>query len=173
MAGQAVFTFLTSVGTSVRQSRLGLSMALTESAVETVASASLVLAGAGAAGATLGRAIGYGVGAAVGLVLTLRLLRRPHPGRLVRLRLSRRSLMRYAGVMFVVDLSFNALSQLDVVLIGALLTTAAVGAFSAVWRILTVLGYLGIAVSGGVAPRVLLGGDTSDTQILSQGFAIW
>ncbi len=169
VAGQAVFTFLTSVGTSVRQSRLGLSMALTESAVETVASASLVLAGAGAAGATLGRAIGYGVGAAVGLVLTLRLLGRPHTGRLVRLRLSRRSLMRYAGVMFVVDLSFNALSQLDVVLIGALLTTAAVGAFSAVWRILTVLGYLGIAVSGGVAPRVSLGGDPPDTRILSQG----
>lgn len=169
VAGQAVFMFLTSVGTSVRQARLGLSMALSESVVETVASASLVLAGAGAAGATLGRAIGYAVGAAVGLILTLRLLRRPHSGGLVRRRLSLRALMSYAGVMLVVDLSFNALSQLDVLLIGALLSTAAVGAFSAVWRILVVLGYLGVAVSGGIAPRVSLGGNTPDTRLLNQG----
>jgi len=169
VAGQTVFSFLTLVGTSVRQARLGLWMALTESAVETVASASLVLAGAGAAGATLGRAIGYGVGAAVGLILTLRMLRRPRGDRLVRSRLSRRTLMRYAGVMFVVDLSFSALSQLDVLLIGALLSSAAVGAFSAVWRILVVLGYLGVAVSGGVAPRVSLGGGTPDTRLFSEG----
>ena len=36
--------------------------------------------------------------------------------------------------------------------IGALLSAAAVGQFSAVYRILLVLGYLGLAVSGGVAP---------------------
>jgi O-antigen/teichoic acid export membrane protein len=169
VAGQAVFSFLNLVSTSVRQSRLGLWMALAESAVETVASASLVLAGAGAAGATLGRAIGYGVGAAVGLILALRLLRRPRDGGVVRLRLSRRTLMRYAGVMFVVDLGFSALAQLDVLLIGALLSSAAVGAFSAVWRILVVLGYLGIAVAGGVAPRLSLGGDTPDTRLFGQG----
>ena len=169
VAGQAVFSFLAAVGTSVRQARLGLWMALTESAIETFASASLVLAGAGAAGATLGRAIGYGVGAAVGLILALRLLRRPRGGGLVRLRLRRRTLMRYAGVMFVVDLSFSALAQLDVLLIGALLSAAAVGAFSAVWRILAVLGYLGIAVAGGVAPRLSLGGGASDTWLFGQG----
>ncbi len=169
VAGQAVFSFLAAVGTSVRQARLGLWMALTESAIETFASASLVLAGAGAAGATLGRAIGYGVGAAVGLILALRMLRRPRGGGLVRLRLRRRTLMRYAGVMFVVDLSFSALAQLDVLLIGALLSAAAVGAFSAVWRILAVLGYLGIAVSGGVAPRLSLGGGASDTWLFGQG----
>ena len=163
VAGQTVFSFLTLVGTSVRQARLGLWMALTESAVETVASASLVLAGAGAAGASLGRAIGYGVGAAVGLILTLRMLRRPRGDRLGWSRLSRRTLMRYAGVMFVVDLSFSALSQLDVLLIGALLSAAAVGAFSAVWRILVVLGDLGVAVSGGVAPRVSLGDGMPDS----------
>ena len=168
VAGQAMFGFLTSVGTSVRQARLGLWMALTESSVETVASASLVLAGAGAAGATLGRAVGYGVGAAVGLVMTLRLLGRGGSS-VVRSRLSRRTLMRYAGVMFVVDLSFSALAQVDVLLIGVLLSSAAVGAFSAVWRILVVLGYLGIAVAGGVAPRLSLGGGAPDTRLFSQG----
>ena len=77
--------------------------------------------------------------------------------------------MRYAGVMFVVDLSFSALSQLDVLLIGALLSSAAVGAFSAVWKLLVVLGYLGVAVAGGVAPRVSLGGGTPDTRLFNQG----
>lgn len=77
--------------------------------------------------------------------------------------------MRYAGVMFVVDLSFSALSQLDVLLIGALLSAAAVGAFSAVWKLLVVLGYLGVAVAGGVAPRVSLGGGTPDTRLFNQG----
>ena len=169
VGGQAVFGFLGSVGTSVRQARLGLWMALSESGVELIASASLVLAGAGVAGAALGRAIGYGVGALVGLILTLRLLRRPRGGTPAGPRLARRALMRYAGVMLVVDLSFSALSQLDVLLIGALLSAAAVGAFSAVWKLLVVLGYLGVAVAGGVAPRVTLGGGTPDTRLFSQG----
>lgn len=168
IAGQALFSFLTSVSTSVRQARIGLWMAVIESAVETLASVCLVLAGAGAAGATLGKAIGYSVGALVGLYLTLRLLRRPR-GRVAAQRsVSRRRLMSYAGAMFVVDLSFSALAQLDVLLIGALLTAAAVGSFSAVWRVLTVLGYLGVAVAGGIAPRLSLGGGSPDTRAFSR-----
>lgn len=181
VGGQAVFALLTSVSTSVRQSRVGLWMAVVESAVETLASASLVLAGAGAAGATLGRAIGYGIGSAGGLYLTLRLLGRPRRRVATRQRVSRRTLMSYAGAMFVVDLSFSALAQLDVLLIGALLSAAAVGSFSAVWRFLTVLGYLGIAVAGGVAPRLSLGSGSPDTRafsrairylVIAQGLAI-
>lgn len=181
VAGQALFAFLTSVSTSVRQSRVGLWMAVSESAVETVASASLVLAGAGAAGATLGKAIGYAVGSAGGLYLTLRLLGRPRRRVAAPRRVSRRRLLSYAGAMFVVDLSFSALAQLDVLLIGALLSAAAVGSFSAVWRLLTVLGYLGIAVAGGIAPRLSLGSGSPDTRafsrairylVIAQGLAI-
>jgi O-antigen/teichoic acid export membrane protein len=181
VGGQALFAFLAAVSTSVRQSRVALWMAVMESAVETLASAALVLAGAGAAGATLGKAIGYGVGAAGGLYLTLRLLGRPRRRVATPPRVSRRRLMSYAGTMFVVDLSFSALAQLDVLLIGALLSTAAVGSFSAVWRLLSVLGYLGIAVAGGVAPRLSLGSGSPDTRafsrairylIIAQGLAI-
>lgn len=168
VASQALFGFLTSVSTSVRQSRVGLWMAVIESAVETLASASLVLAGAGAAGATLGKAIGYSVGAAGGLYLTLRLLGRPRRRVAARPPVSRRRLLSYTGAMFVVDLSFSALAQLDVLLIGALLSAAAVGSFSAVWRLLTVLGYLGIAVAGGVAPRLSLGSGSPDTLAFSR-----
>ena len=75
---------------------------------------------------------------------------------------------RYASALFVVDLTWSAIAKVDVLLIGALLSSAAVGNFSAVLRILTVLSYLGLAVSGGVAPRMALGGGAPDTQAFSQ-----
>ncbi|MGA2012869.1 MAG: oligosaccharide flippase family protein [Solirubrobacteraceae bacterium] len=162
VAGQTMFSFLSSVSRSVRQSWIGLRMAVVESAVETAASASLVVAGLGAAGATLGKAIGYAVAAAGGLYLTLRLLRRTGTAT-TRRHVTRRTLMSYAGAMFLVDIGFNALAQLDVLLIGALLSTAAVGSFGAVWRVVVLLGYLGPAVAGGVAPRLSLGGGAPDT----------
>lgn len=168
VAGTTLFSFLSSVSTSVRQAQVGLWMAVIESATETLSSASLVLAGAGVAGAALGKAIGYAVGAGAGLYLTLRLLRRAGRSDLAPRQVGVRTVMRYAGVMFVVDLSFSALAQVDVLLIGALLSAAAVGSFSAVFRILTVLGYLGIAVSGGVAPRLSLAGGSPDTQAFSR-----
>ena len=164
IGGRAFFSFLTSVGTSIRQARIGLWMAISESAVETASSIALVVAGAGAAGAVLGKTIGYGIGCGAGLFLTLRLLRHPgvHP-RLPR-QLSRRNILSYAGAMFLVDVTFTALAQMDILILGALLSTAAVGSFSAVYRILIVLGYLGVAVSGGVAPRLSLGDGCPDTQ---------
>jgi O-antigen/teichoic acid export membrane protein len=168
VAGQTLFGFLISVSTSVRQARVGLWMAVIESAAETSAAVVLVLAGAGAAGAALGKAIGYGVGTGGGLYLTLRLLggaRRRQPATR---KVGGRAVMRYAGVMFVVDLGVSALGQVDVLLIGAMLSAAAVGSFSGVLRILTVLGYLGIAVSNGVAPRLSMGGGSPDTRAFGQ-----
>jgi stage V sporulation protein B len=174
--GQTIYNFLASVPTSVRQSGAGLAMATAESAVETLSAIALVLAGAGAAGATLGRAAGYLAGAAVGAVLTRRLVGRGGEGRGGRVpggpsrgALAPRTLLGYAGATFVVDLGVGVIAQIDVILIGAILTSSAVGRFGAVIRLLIVLGYLGVAVAGGVAPRLSRGSGEPDSRALRDG----
>jgi O-antigen/teichoic acid export membrane protein len=179
--GQALFAFLTSAVTSVRRVAIGMWMAIIESATEASCSAALVLAGAGAGGAALGKAVGYGVAAVAGTYLTLRLLGGVRHHAAARVRVGVRTITRYAGAMFVVDVTWSAIAQVDVVLIGALLTSAAVGSFSAVVRVMTVLGYLGIAVSSGVAPRLSLSAGSPDTRafveairylVIAQGLVI-
>lgn len=165
--GQALFAFLTSVGSSVRQASLGLWMTIAESAVETVAAIALVAGGAGVAGATLGKFMGYAVATVFGVWTAWRLVggrvrdRGPGP-------VTWRTLARYAGVMFIVDVTWSAITQIDVLLIGAMLGVAAVGSFGAVLRVLTVLGYLGMAVSAGVAPRLSLAGGDPDIRSFQQ-----
>jgi stage V sporulation protein B len=168
LLGQALFGFLTSVATSLRRVAVGLWMALIESATETFASVALVLAGSGAAGATLGKAIGYGIGAAAGFYLTVRLLGGLRRRGAAPVEVGVRTVMRYAGAMLVVDAAWSAIAQVDILLIGALLSSAAVGSFGAVVRVMTVLGYLGIAVSSGVAPRLSLSGGAPDTHAFNQ-----
>ncbi|MGH3264197.1 MAG: oligosaccharide flippase family protein, partial [Trebonia sp.] len=169
VSGQVLFSFLASVAASVRQSRISLWMAVLESVTEATTGASLVLLGAGVAGATLGRAIGYGAGAGFGLYLVVTLV----GGRRRQLaeprRVSVRMMLRYAGVLFAVDLAFSAVAQVDVLLIAALLSSAAVGRFSALLRILAVLGYLGTAVSAGVSPRLSRGGGPPDVEAFARG----
>lgn len=166
--GQALFAYLTSAGASIRRVSVSLYMAILESAVETGTAIGLVVAGTAAAGAVLGKAIGYSVAAAAGLVMMARLLGRSHRHSERPRRVSTRTITRYAGAMFVVDLTWTAVAQLDVLLIGAVLTATAVGRFSAVTRVLIVLGYLGTAVAAGVAPRLSLGGGAPDTRLFEQ-----
>ena len=154
--GQTSYNFLASMATSVRRSGVGLAMASAESSVEAVTAIALVLAGAGAAGATLGKGAGYLVGAGIGAYLTRRLVGR---GRRAARAVHVRTLLGYAGATFVVDLGISIIAQVDVVLIGAVLSSADVGRFSAVMRLLIVLGYLGVAVAGGVAPRLSRAGE--------------
>jgi len=162
--GQAMYAFLSSVATSVRRVSVGFWMSLIESAAETSTSIALVITGAGAAGATLGKLIGYSVASLAGLYLTVRLLGRArHAGGESR-EVSLRTLTQYAGVMLVVDVTWSAITQVDVLLIGALLSSTAVGSFGAVLRLLGVLGYLGTAVSAGVAPRLSLAGGAPDVR---------
>jgi O-antigen/teichoic acid export membrane protein len=131
---------------------------LSESAIETGASIGLVLLGGGAAGAAFGRAIGYGCGALIALALAARLL---GPGTL-RLRgdvgdegdVGRRRLAGYAGALFIVDTAYTALGQIDVLLIGALLSTTSVGLFQAPWRLSVPLHYPGMALALSIAPRM-------------------
>jgi O-antigen/teichoic acid export membrane protein len=172
VAGQGLFVYLASAVTSVRRIAVGLWMSVIEGAAETAGSATLVAAGAGAAGATVGKAIGYSVATVAGLYLTLRLLRRTGPRAAVKVRVGLRTIARYAGAMFVVDVAWSAIAQVDVVLIGAILSSAAVGSFSAVLRLLNVLGYLGVAVASGVAPRLSQGRGMPDTRAFSEGIRL-
>jgi O-antigen/teichoic acid export membrane protein len=129
---------------------------LIESLAETTASIALVALGAGAAGATFGRAAGYGVGAAVAALAIVRLLGR----RAVRLRRARDEagragrMIRYALPLLVTNSAYALYSTVDVVLVGALLSTTAVGLFSAPMRLCAFLTILGIAAGSSVAPRL-------------------
>ncbi|MBV9803179.1 MAG: oligosaccharide flippase family protein [Solirubrobacterales bacterium] len=164
VVAQAIFGLFTSTCMSIRRISGSLWMVVIESAIETFAAVALVLAGAGAAGALLGKAIGYAVAAVAGFVLVSRLLGGMRRRGVLPSAVHTRSIVSYAGVLFVVNATWQAIAQMDILLIGALLSSAAVGSFGAVLKILTLLGYLGIAVSGGVAPRLSLGGGAPDTR---------
>jgi stage V sporulation protein B len=166
---QAMFGFVTSAVTSVRRVSIALWMAIIESVVEAGTSAGLVLGGGGVAGASLGKAVGYGVAAVLGLYLTARLLAGLRSGPAVDVRVGARAIARYAGAMLIVDVTWSAISQIDVLLVGALLSSAAVGSFGAVLRILILLGYLGLAFSSGIAPRLSLVGGSPDIAAFQQG----
>lgn len=167
--GQAMFSYLASVGQSVRRASVGLCMTVVESAVETASGIALVVVGAGAAGAALGKFVGYSVATCAGIYLTVRLLGRRGPNAAEPRQVSLRMLTGYAGAMFIVDVTWTAIAQLDVVLIGAVLNSMAVGSFGAVLRISAVLGYLGVAVASGVAPRLSLAGGDPDVRSFVNG----
>jgi O-antigen/teichoic acid export membrane protein len=125
-----------------------------ESAMEAGATIALVLAGGGAAGAVFGRAIGYVFGALIGVLLALRIIGRRSlvasagsPGR-------RRQIVRYAGALLVVNAAYTLFERIDVLLIGAIVSTTAVGVFEAPLRLTNFLAYGGQAMAFGVAPRV-------------------
>jgi O-antigen/teichoic acid export membrane protein len=168
ITGQALFAYLVSAVTSVRRVAIGLWMSIVESASETASSVVFVVAGAGAAGAAAGKGVGYTLAAIAGIYLTVRLLRGVRWRSGPRTQVGLRAISRYAGAMFVVDVTWSAIAQIDVLLIGALLTSTAVGSFGAVLRILVVLGYLGLAVSSGVAPRLSLAAGNPDTRSFVQ-----
>jgi O-antigen/teichoic acid export membrane protein len=125
-----------------------------ESVMETGTSIALVVAGAGAAGAAFGRAAGYLFGASVGAVLVWRvigrrsLLGRPGGSR------GAREIARYAGAMLIVNAAYTLFERIDVLLIGAIISTTAVAVFEAPLRLATFLAYGGQAIAFGVAPRI-------------------
>jgi O-antigen/teichoic acid export membrane protein len=125
-----------------------------ESAIETCATVLFVVAGAGAAGAAWGRATGYVFGGLIGAYFAVRLIGRSsiaprgeRPGR-------KRQIAGYAGALFLINAAFTIFEQIDVLLIGAIISTAAVGVFEAPMRVTIFLGYGGQAVAFGVAPRL-------------------
>ena len=150
---QSVFLFFATVFVSQSRNALNLRLALWESVVELSATLGLVLLGTGATGAAFGRVTGYAVGAALSLVAAYRLWGKG----LIASRLDRvraRAVARYAGALAVVDSTFTVFSQMNALLIGALLGGAAVGLYSAPLRLLPFLGYAGLALANAIAPRL-------------------
>jgi O-antigen/teichoic acid export membrane protein len=158
--GQSMFFLYRNVFVSAGRVSGAWRLTMVESATETAASVLLVAFGAGAGGAAFGRAIGYVIGALAGIAMTIGLLGRGW------LWLSERGhsrrLARYAGALFVVTIAFTLFEQIDVILIGAIISTTAVGVFEAPMRLVTFLAYGGQAVALGVAPRLSRGGGGPD-----------
>ncbi len=156
--GQSTYAMLLGVSNSLGRAAINVRLVLVESLAEVSASVGLVLIGAGAAGATFGRAIGYGVGAAIAAQVVLRLsgyrrgtFWRP-PDRATLRRVS-----GYAGPMFAIDVSYTVSASLSVLLLGAYVGSAASGVFQAPWKLITLIQYVGLATAYGVGPRLTRG----------------
>lgn len=143
-------------GAFVAQGRTSrnLKLVLGESAVEFGASVALVLLGGGAAGAAFGRAVGYSFGAVLGLLMLTRMLRGAGGKASAAQGGSMRRIAGYAGALALVDWVYSSLTYVDILIIGALLDSAAVGIFHAPLRLIAVPLYVGLAVASGVAPRL-------------------
>lgn len=171
VAGQSVMLFFTSSFVAQARVRVNLRIVLSEAVVEVGTSIVLVLLGAGAAGAALGRAVGYCFGAFLGLAVAARYL----GARLLRGRSDRplaRRLTRYASALVVVDGAFTLSGALDAIVIGAVLGPAAVGLYKAPGRLIVFLHYPGLAVASGVAPRLARGGAGPDVAALGTGLRL-
>lgn len=153
--GQSMFLMLLAVSTALGRAAVNVRLVATESALELSASVALVLAGAGAAGAAFGRAGGYVLGAAIAGAAVLRLTGR---GRLPFWRRPQRATVRrvggYAGAVFVIDVAHTVSSNLNVLLLGAFVGSAASGTFQAPWKLITLIQYVGLSTANGVAPRL-------------------
>jgi O-antigen/teichoic acid export membrane protein len=149
---QGMFLFYRGVFVAIGRVSVTWRATLFESAVEAASSLALVLAGAGAAGAAFGRATGYLVGTLLAVAMAMRLLGRDMIG--LRNRGHMREVARYGTALLIVTVAFTLFEQVDVLLIGAIIGTKAVGIFEAPLRLSTFLGYAGQAVAFGVAPRL-------------------
>jgi O-antigen/teichoic acid export membrane protein len=154
LVGQSMFALFREAFVALGLLAMTWRTVLLESAVETSASVALVAGGAGAAGAMLGRATGYLVGAVMTVYLLRRLLARLPNARRAEPGVRRRTLAAYAGVVFLIDVAFTLFEQIDVILIGAIISTRAVGVFEAPLRLTLFLGYGGQALALAVAPRL-------------------
>jgi O-antigen/teichoic acid export membrane protein len=167
--GQSMMGFYRTGFEAIGRVRLNLRLVFSESAVEAGASIALVLAGTGVVGAAFGRAIGYAFGTALALYLARQAigprgisLRGSPAGRL-------RQIAAYAGALLIIDAIFGALTQIDILLIGAILGTSAVGIFQAPARLITFLHYPGLALSAAVSPRLARGVEGPNVQAFQAG----
>ena len=139
---------------AISRVRLQLRTALVESIVETAATVGLVVAGTGVTGAAFGRAIGFVVGGVMTIVLLVRATGWSSLPRTLRFGEHTRRIMGYGGVILATDGAFTLFNNIDILIIGAYLSTSAVGLFSAPLRITAFLSYQGSAISSAVSPRL-------------------
>jgi O-antigen/teichoic acid export membrane protein len=130
---------------------VNLTLTFLESLTEMLAIVALVALGAGATGAAFGRAGGYAFGALVGTWMVMRLLGRTAV--IARPQGRMRQLARYAVPTFLTNGMYVVYTQVDVLIIGALLGASAVGIWAAPMRLTIPLAYLGQAIANSVAPR--------------------
>lgn len=154
LVGESLLWLWTHTFIALRRLRLNAITILVESAFEASASIAFVVLGAGVTGAALGRAIGYVVGALLGGILLARLAGRraldPRSGSPQ----LRRRIRVYARPLFAATSAYTAYSVIDTQLIAVLLSTTAVGVWAAPLRLLTLIGYVSLAVATAVAPRM-------------------
>jgi O-antigen/teichoic acid export membrane protein len=159
MVGQGFLFLLSGVFGALRRQGLLLVMNTAESSVELAATIALVLLAGGAAAAAAGCAIGYTLGTAAGFVLAARLLGPKIFGRGLRPQRHARRIAGYAGSLFIVDGAFTAFGQVDSLLLGAFLTSTAVGLWQAPLRLILLLAYPGVALASAVVPRLARSAD--------------
>ncbi len=154
LAGQSLLLFGTAIFAALGRVAANLRVIASESAVEVTASIALVLLGAGATGAAFGRAIGYTVGGTLTLVVLSKALDRNVLGRIPPGEGQGRRMAGYAFPVFVTTGVYTMFTQLDVLLLGALIGSGAVGTFQAAVRINSMFTYAGTSIAAGVAPRM-------------------
>jgi len=150
----------------------GFVIAFSESALEVVSSLTLVLAGAGIAGAVGGRAIAYGAAAILAAFMALQAVRSGRRSRGGPAPLSLRRIVTYAGALFVIDAAFAAYGYVDILLIGAFLDPRSVGLFSAPAQLLLFAQYGGLALAAGVGPRLSRSGEGRNTGSFQAGLRL-
>jgi O-antigen/teichoic acid export membrane protein len=156
--GQSVMMLYVNAFIGLARIAVNLRIIFFESLVETAASIGLVAAGTGVVGAVCGRAIGYLFGALVAVAVVMKLVGREAFRRGDKEGRRTREIARYAAPLFVTNSAYTLYAQVDVLIIGALLGTTAVGLFSAPLRIVIPLSYVGQAIANSVAPRQALRG---------------
>lgn len=154
---QSFFMLFTNTFVALGRVSLNLRLVTAESLIEVAFAATFVALGWGAAGAAFGRAIGYAAACGVGIVLAGKLIGRsnllhgrgPEGG-------SRR-IFRYGGALMIIDGAYALLAPIGTLLLGALLSTRAVGLYSAPTRFIVFLHYPGLSIASGVSPRLARG----------------
>lgn len=155
-----IFLLLLGVFIALGVIRYNVVLATVESVVETGAMIVIVLLGAGAAGAALGRATGYLVGLGVGLLVARRVFRMlrgraPTGAGAAPRRVTARRILGYAGPLVLIDASFRVFSAIDVLLISAIVGSGApVAAYGLAMQLTIFLDYPGGALAAAVAPRL-------------------
>lgn len=171
---QSFLLFFEAIFQALGRVRVYLRAILVESSCETGLSIGFVLLGGGVSGAFAGRATAYAVASGFALVLVARTI---HP---VRLRLRGgsgdghvRRIIGYGAALLIINGAFTLFSQIDTLLIGAILSVPAVGLFAAPAQIMTFLGYFGQSISSGVAPRMARTAEAQpDSTALQRGLRI-
>ena len=151
---QSFFMLFTGAFVALGRVSLNLRLVTAESVLEAITATSLVLLGAGAAGAAFGRAIGYCAAAGLGVALTMKLIGRANLLHGLGPEGGSRRIFRYAGALLIIDGAYAVMAPIGTLLLGALISAKAVGVYSAPVRFITFLHYPGYSIAAGVAPRL-------------------